>query len=175
MFVATVGAGAGDIAVGEKLSGLLVVILLALLFDEDALVIERAEEVGGHAMVHLGGGAGVDVKRDAEALEGVLDKCVVAVYDVLRGDTFLLGAEGDGHAVLIRPTDEEDVASAESQIARVDVGRQVDTGKVSDMHRPVSVGQCGGDEGAFEILFCFFHRGDRCCTVYLCSFSLWGG
>ena len=175
MFVGAVGAGAGDVAVGEKLSGLLVVILLALLLDEDALVIERAEEVGGHAMVHLGGGAGVDVERDAEALEGVLDKRVVAVYDVLRGDALLLGAEGDGHAVLIRPTDEEDVASAESQIARVDVGWQVDTGKVSDMHRPVRVGQCGGDEGALEILFCFFHRGDRCCTVYLCSFSLWGG
>ena len=109
-------------------------------------------------MVHLGGGAGVDVERDAEALEGVLDKRVIAVYDVLRGDALLLRAEGDGHAVLIRPTDEEDVASAESQVARVDVGRQVDTGKVSDMHRPISVGQCGGDEGAFEILFCFFHR-----------------
>ena len=65
-------------------------------------------------MVHLGGGAGVDVERDAEALEGVLDKRVVAVYNVLWGDTFLLGAEGDGHAVLIRPTDEEDVASTES-------------------------------------------------------------
>ena len=117
------GTSASDIAVGEELSGLLVVILLALFLDEDALVIERAEEVGGHAMVHLGGGAGVDVERDPEALEGVLDKRVIAVYDVLRSDAFLLGAEGDGHAVLIRPTDEEDVASAESQVARVDVGR----------------------------------------------------
>ena len=33
----------------------------------------------------------------------VADKGMVAVYNVLRGATLLLGADGDGHSVLVAP------------------------------------------------------------------------
>ena len=78
---------------------------------------------------------------------------MVTVYDVLRSDAFLFSAERDGHTVLIRSADKEDVAATESQVARIDVGRQVNAGKVPYMHRSVSVGQRGGDQGAFEWMF----------------------
>ena len=63
-----VWAFAGDVAVGEEGFGLLVIVLFAFAFEEFALVVERAEEVGRHLSVRCTGGAGVDVERDAEAL-----------------------------------------------------------------------------------------------------------
>ena len=42
-----------DIAVGQELFGLGVVVLFALLFDEFAVVVQLAEEVGSQPAVHL--------------------------------------------------------------------------------------------------------------------------
>ena len=53
VFVLAVGAGTGDVAVGEELSGLFVVILFALFLDEDAFVVEGTEEVRRHFLVNV--------------------------------------------------------------------------------------------------------------------------
>ena len=153
--VSAVGALAHDVAVGEKLVGLLVVILFRLLLYELALVVELAEEVGCQLAVCLRCGAAVDVERDAKLLKRVLDELVVAVADVLWGAAFLLGADGDGHAVLVASADEHHVLALQPKVAGVDVGRHVHAGHVADVHTAVGVGEGRRDGGALEFLL--FH------------------
>ena len=155
-FVAALGAGAHDVAVGEEGLGLGVVVLLALLGDELAVVIELAEEAGGVLGVHLGGRTAVDVEMDAQALEGVLDDPVVAVHDVLRRAALLARLDGDGHAVLVGAADVQHFPAAHPQVADVDVGRHIDTGQVADVDRTVGVGQRTGHEGSFELFVHYF-------------------
>ena len=155
-FCAAVGAGSGHVAVGEELSGLLVVELHGCFLYEFSLVVEAAEEVGGHAAVSVGGGASVDIERDAELSERVLDDVVIAVHDVLGGDTLLAGLYGDGYAMLVAAADHEHVLTAQAEIAGVDVGRHIYTGEVADVDRAVGVGESGGDESTFEIFHNFY-------------------
>ena len=152
--VVAVWAFAHDIAVGQKLAGLFVIILLGLLLHELAVVVELAEEVAGQPMVRGAGGAAVDVERNAELLERLLDHRVVAVHHVLRGDALLAGADGDGHAVLVASADEDDVLALQPQVADVDVGGYIHAGQVADVHATVGVWQRGGDGSAF-IVFLF--------------------
>ena len=60
--IVAVWALALDIAVGEELVGLLIVVLLALYLHELAVVVELAEEVGRQFVVDGGGGAGINIK-----------------------------------------------------------------------------------------------------------------
>ena len=57
MFVSTVGASASDVAVGKELASFLVVVLLAFPLNKHPLIVERAEKVGSHAVVHGRSGA----------------------------------------------------------------------------------------------------------------------
>ena len=151
--VAAVGAGPDDVAVGQKLSGLLVVILHRRLLGELALVVQRAEKVRGRLVMHGRRGARVDVERYAEPFERVLDDIMVFVDDILRSDPFLTGLDRDRNAVFVRPADRDDVLAPEAQVAHVDVRRNVDACEVADMDRSVGVRQGRGDKIAFE----FFH------------------
>ena len=161
-FLALVAVGAGgvahgalahDVAVGDKAVGALVIRLLGGALDEDVVVVQALEELGGRAAVLLRSGAGIDVEADAKLLERVLDELVIAVDDILRCDAFAAGADGDGHAVLVRAAHQCDGAVVESQEAGVYVGGNVHAGEVTDVHGAVGVGERRGDEGAF-IFFC---------------------
>ena len=154
VLVAAVGAGAGDVAVGQELLGLLVVVLLRHFLDELALLVEFLEVGGGGLVVLLAGGAAVDVERDAQFGEAVLDNLVVAVDDVLRRDALLAGLDGDGHAVLVAAADEHHLLALGAEVAHIDVGGHVDAGQVADVHRAVGVGQRRGD-GVAAVLFVF--------------------
>ena len=147
------GACAHDVAVGEEFARHLVAVLFLGVLLEDAFVVECAEEVGGKLMVDFGGCAAVDVERDAEFFERVLDKLVIAVHDGLRGDALLAGADGHGHTVLVATADEAHIALFEAEIAHVDVGRYVHTCQVADVHTAVGIGQGGCHQRAFELLF----------------------
>ena len=151
-----VGAFAHDVAVGQKLVGLLVVVLFGLFLHEFAVVVEFAEEVGSQPGMSLGGGAAVHIERDAKLLKRLLDHLVVAVYHVLWSDAFFLGADGDGHAVLVRTSDEHHLLLLQPQVAHVDVGRHIHAGQVSDVYATVGVGKCRRDGGALEFLFHIF-------------------
>ena len=133
-----------DVAVGEELMRLLVVVLLAFDLHKLAAIVELAEEVGSQLMVGLGGGAGIDIEGDAKVLERLFDDVVVAIYHVLRGATLLLGPDGHRHSMLVAAADEEHILTLEAKIAHVDVGWHIDTCQVSDVHRTVGVGQCTG-------------------------------
>lgn len=64
----------------------------------------------------------------------------------------LLGADSDWHSVLIAAADEDGVLLFQSEIAGVDVGRNVNACEMPDMHAAVGIGKSGGDGRAFEIL-----------------------
>ncbi len=94
-------------------------------------------------MVNGTRGAGIDVVGDTELLEGVLYQLVVAVHHLLGGDTLFAGADGHGYAVFVATADEKHGLSLQTQVAHINIGGYIYAGKVSDMHRPVCVGQCG--------------------------------
>ena len=154
-FVVAVGALAHHVTVGQELLGLLVVELLGGLLHQLALVIELAEPVGGKLMVGLRGGAAVDVKRDAELLERVLDHLVVAVHHILRCDTLLAGTDGDGHTMLVRAANEKDLALLQTKIAHIDIGRHIDTSQVTDMYPAIGIRQ--GRRHGYSLVFLLFH------------------
>ncbi len=132
---------------------LLVVVLFGLLLDELAVVVELSEEIARETVVGGGGGAAVYVEGDAELLEGLFDHLVVSVANVLRSDPFFLGADGDGHAVLIASANEDDLLALQTEVAHVDVGGHIDARQVPDMHTAVGIGQGRRDRGALEFLF----------------------
>ena len=143
----TTGAGADDVAVGQKLARHLVAILLLGDLLQLAVVIELAEEVGGELIVDGAGRATIDVKRDTELLKRVLD------HDLLDGDTLLAGTDRDGHAVLITSTDEDHILFLQSEIADVGVCRHIDACQMADMHAAISVRQGRSHRSALKILF----------------------
>ena len=148
-----VGTLAHDIAVGQECLGLLVVILLALLLQKLALVVERAEKVRRHAVVGLRRGAPEGVETDAEVFEAVADERVVAVHHLLHRAALLAGTQRDGHAMLVASADEEHRLALEAQIAHVDIGRHIHAGQVTNMHAAVGIRQGGRDQSSVEFLF----------------------
>ena len=145
VLVAAAGAGAGDVAVGQELASLLVVVLLRHFLDEFALVVELLEVGGCGLVVEGAGGAAVDVEGDAQFGEGLLDDFVVAVDDVLRCYAFAAGLDSDGHAVFVAAADKHHLLALGAQVACVDVSRNVHTGQVTDVYGSVGVGQRRGD------------------------------
>ena len=101
MGIAAFGAGTLYETVREEHVGLLVIELLTFLSDEIGLVIKLTEELGGVLCVNLRRSAGIDVKIDSQASEGVLHYLVVLVHNVLGSYSLVLGLDGDGHAVFI--------------------------------------------------------------------------
>ena len=49
--------------------------------------------------------APVDVEGYAQLGKGILDDGMIAVYDILRGDTLFFGLDGDGHSMLVAAAD----------------------------------------------------------------------
>ena len=92
------------------------------------------------------GRAMVDVEVDAEPGEGILVDSVEAVDDRLGRRSLFAGAQGDRCTVFIRTADEGHVAPARTQVAHIDVRRQIGPGNLSDVKRTVRVRQGRGDE-----------------------------
>ena len=67
--ILTAGAGARDVAVREELLGLGVVVLLALLLDEAALVVDGSEDRRGQLTVRGACRTAVDIEGDTEVSE----------------------------------------------------------------------------------------------------------
>ena len=64
---------------------------------------------------------------------------MVTVYYILGRNAFFAGFEGDGHAVLVGASDENDVAAFEPLVAGIDVGGYIHAGQVSDVYRAVGI------------------------------------
>ena len=152
--VATLGAGTYNIAVGKEGLGLLVVVLLGGLLDELTLIVELAEELRSGLVVRRRGGTRIDIERDTQPLKRAFDKVVVTVHDILGRNALLAGLDGDGYAMLIRAANRNYVGTLQSQVARIDIRRHIDTCQVADMDRTIGIGKCRGNEVSFE---CFCH------------------
>ena len=50
--------------------------------------------------------------------------------------------------MLVRAADKHYGASLQAEVAHVDVGRHIDSGKMSDVNTAVGIGQGGGDKSA---------------------------
>lgn len=78
---------------------------------------------------------------------------MISVDYVLGSDAFAACADGDGHSVFVGAADEFDVFASESEVSYIYVRRNVDAGKVTEVHGAVGVGQGGCDHRSLEILF----------------------
>lgn len=70
---------------------------------------------------------------------------MVAVDYILGSDAFLACLDGDGHTVFVASSHHHDVFSAQTHIARIDVGWYVYSGEMADMDGTVGVGESRGD------------------------------
>ena len=148
-------AFAHDISVGKELMCLFIVILFALFFNEFSLIIELLEEVAGQLTVGFARRSAIDIEADSKVFERFFDECMIAVADILRCNALFLGTQGDRHTVLITTANEDHFLLLESQIAHIDVGRNVHSCQMSNVNATVCIRQCSGHRGAFEFLF--FH------------------
>ena len=102
--------------------------------------------------MRLGGCSSVDIEIDAKSGEGILDYLVVLVHNILWGTSLLPSLDSNRHAMLIRPTDIKNILSLHPQISHIDIGRNIHSGKMSDMHRAIGVRQRAGHQSSFEFL-----------------------
>ena len=80
---------------------------------------------------------------------------MIAVTHILRCYTFFFGTYGDGHAVLVAATYEDNVFLFQTKITDVYVGRNIYACQMAYMNTSVCVGQGGGDGCAFKLFL--FH------------------
>ena len=90
---------------------------------------------------------------------------MIAVNDILRSDSYLLGTKGDGHSVFVGATDEEYVFLLQAEVAYIDVGWYLNASQMADMYRAVGVRKCRGYGCSFEVLFHLY-------DVFIVSFFL---
>jgi hypothetical protein len=140
----TAWALTADIAVGEELLRFWVVELLGGLLNKLAVVVEMAEKIRCQLVVDLAGGTRIHIKRDTEALEGVFDDVVVAIYYLLSGDALFACANCDRYTVLVATAYEKDILAFEAKVADIDVGWYIHTCQVSDVYRTIGIRKgCG--------------------------------
>ena len=79
-------------------------------------------------------------KRDAQPLEGVQERGVVALKHLLRGDALLLGADGDGRAVGIAPGDHQHLVPPQPMVPGEDIRREVGSRDMAQVSCSTSYG-----------------------------------
>ena len=136
---------AADVSIGKEMSGLGVVELLGGLLYKLAGIVHCAEIIRRELMMCRRSGPGVDIERYTELREGTLDQLMVAIDDLLGGDTFFSRADGHRHAVFITTADKERLFTFQTQISGVDIRRNVHSGEVSNMHGSVRIRECSCD------------------------------
>ena len=78
-------------------------------------------------------GTGVMVEADAKLRKARFHHLVVLINYLLRRLSFLGCLDGDGHAVLVRPTDIGYISPLRAKVAHVDVGWNITAGQVADV------------------------------------------
>ncbi|ANT64579.1 hypothetical protein Ptc2401_00791 [Prosthecochloris sp. CIB 2401] len=76
---------------------------------------------------------------------------MVTVDYGLGGDAFLVGGDGDGDAVLVGAADVDDILALEPFEADVEVCREIDACKMTEVDRAICVGKGCGDEGTYML------------------------
>src|SRR5690606_3766394 len=97
------------------------------------------EELLGDLVVVAGRGAGEQVVGEAERGQVLGDDPVVPVDQLPGAHPFLVGLHLDGRAVLVGAAHHQHLVARHSLVATEDVGRNAESGDVSDVARPVGV------------------------------------
>ena len=82
---------------------------------------------------------------------------MIAVHHILRRNALFAGTHGHGHAVLVGTAYEHHILTFQTEIAHVDIGRNIHAGQVSDMHTAISVWQCRSHGCSLEFLVLFHY------------------
>ena len=77
--------------------------------------------------------AGIDIERDTELFERIFDDLMITVNNILRSHSLFLSLDGNGHSMLIRTTDKYYFFSFLPQIAHINIGRNINTGQMTDI------------------------------------------
>ena len=137
-----------DVAVGEESPGLRVVELLRRLFVDVSLFEQSQKEVMDDLLVVGCAGRREQVERDAELAPVAQELRVKLLDDLLRGARLVLGADGNGRAVLVAAGDHQHVVPGHTVVTREDVGREVRACDMAEVQRAVRVGPRDSDEDA---------------------------
>ena len=78
---------------------------------------------------------------------------MVTVYYVLWSNAFFFGTDGDGHSVFIRTSDKDHIFFFQTQVAYVDVSRDIDSCQMADVYRSVGIRQSRSDGCSLEFFF----------------------
>ena len=152
IFVAAMRTGAGNVAVCQKLAGFQVVVLFTGFFDEFTLAVELVEKSRSCFVMYGRSGARINIEGNTKIFEGFLDNVMVTIYNILRTEPFFFCFESNGNTVFVGTSDKQYFLSFESEVANINVCRNVNAGQMSDVNRPVGIGQSCSDGGPFELL-----------------------
>ena len=108
------GAGALDVAVGKCTPGGGRHGPLGGVGEDVTVLVQRDEQLLHHVVVVTGGGAGEQVVGQPEGHKVLGDDPVVAVGQIARAQSFLVGQHQDRGAVLVRTTDHQHVVPRHS-------------------------------------------------------------
>jgi len=103
-------------------------------------------------MMYRIGSPGINIERNAKLFKGFFDYSVIFIHHLLRCNSFFFCFDGDGYAMFIASADKKYILAFGAQIANIDIGRNIYTGKVSDMNRPISIRQGRGNGISFELM-----------------------
>ena len=164
LLVSTMRTSTRDIAVGQELLRLLIVVLLACFLDEFAFIIQCTEKIRGHLMMRSGSSTRIDIKRDTELLERFLDNTVVTIHHILRRDPLFLRSQRDGYPMLVRTTNHQHFLPLQTKVTGINISRHIHPGQVSDMHRSVRIRQRRSNQRSLKMFFhtlCSLFEGQR--------------
>ncbi len=115
--IPAIGAGAHDKTIGQENLLFLVKKLRAFAANQvkriaDRLVVEVHKELLRGLVMDRVGCAGIDVKGHIEFLKGILDHCMVLVYNGFGGGAFIQCFHRNGCSMFIGTADIHDVFAA---------------------------------------------------------------
>ena len=116
------------------------------LLDQPAVLVERAEQVLGHARVVARGGAREAVVRDPEITQILARRSAVAIGNLTRRDALPVGSDHRRRAVLVRPAHHQDVVALQAVVAREDVRGHREAHHVPEVTGPARIRPRGGDQ-----------------------------
>jgi hypothetical protein len=100
---------------------------------------------------------GIVAKADPKRVETAFHHLMIPVHHFLGSDPLLTRLDGDGYAMLIGAADVGHVFSQGSEVAYINIGRNIATRQVTNVQGSIGIGERGGDGISFE--FFIFHRG----------------
>ena len=116
------------------------------LLDDEALLVERAEDVAHDLVMVLGRRPCEQVVREPEPPQVVANDLVVAVGELTRRDSFLVRGHHDRRAVLVGAADHQHVVAPQPVVPGEDVRGDAEARHVADVSRAVRIRPCDRDQ-----------------------------